>query len=1409
MQNTGAGPKMSVTTRTKLKNVTRTFLSICVGLTFASHAEEVTFIGKVKTELPKVTVTNSNDPVSDVKQFSLSVSPSAGVCNIQANPDDAKKHGSTPLCLITWDDPKGLESYLRGLKGVVKGAGEHTFTYKLSMFDKDKFDLISEHQYSVTFNQPIAPDAPTISSSWVIKPDTTETEHLIFNRNESHKTVSFSLTPRNYDQKIEFGEHSCVIPEGARNCTIVVNSDYAESEQQGSAIAQFRSTDTYGHFDQPKTDFKYVWDFRPPIIHGVHVNSKDDLLPQVITDYGQTLVLMHDQAAIVVKSPHTNIEEDWWLPTDPSLKIVPNKELNITNQLSINNVNVLFNVGSTIQNAYQARPIAKPQRLGEYIAYVYDFSEINDGLYNFQFSTIDKNGNGEEKTIPEIYIDRTPPDLQFVVNNKQHKTRMAAHAYSISDITVAAWGGWEDGSEIISAKLNDEPIDFAGGTNLVKRFKNVEMPLGSLNTLEVLAKDKSGNEVSKKLDFKYGIYSFNTYATDAIAQVQEAKVYLENVKGAPCIAATSPELASIYSQLSTSLKRGCTIEWIEKPNGLNVDNFKNITTKTILVAGGVIPTAGEHPYSFKVLQYDAFGQSKSVYEASGIVNVAPLTAPELIVGMTHIANNFPETYKYKLPAERRLNIPAFVTYAKGADVLVELRDSESNVLETRSLNKVRSSSNVSFTLPNTFPNLSTGHYLVRTYYTANPSIYSEKPYHYFVTPSSMMRLSLKHPQVAVQGATLPIKAQIGESTDKGIVYASSQGEWEIHLEKLDPETNKLIPISEKVLTNAQGEADLSISADELQLSNNRVFAIANLKTPYPEVAMSLRASSLFSVPVLTTGSISVQLSANAIRNPAPANFLVRMSFETKADSESTESISWQESVDGNTWTPVSKSTNVDSLFVTLPTAQERYIRAQIKHKLSTDNKYTNVIKLTAYDEAVLTLSGDQTVIPGAIGRYYFELNDFALNNAQGSVEWSLDNGQTWQPMAPSDEAVIEDVVDIKARLLVKSGEDAPYYITDSLTVSPIDPTPLRPSITVSDRRAEIGDTITMSARFATSQKEFEKYYRYHYVTPTGEIVNELNLSKVLAQNDFANGTAVFLFRSWFEGIQLQTISTKQIPISQIIYQFPETGLTVFNKDRIVNTPINVGYIKPLKTSLPKRVVLSQELSLPPTLELVRSTDSTVTLKANATGLHPISVRFFDNRGNEAEHTAFIEAHDPPPMSLNLTTHLQGEHIRPPIRLVSRMVANPGSPLDKLKTVKWELNDKVVSEEIASTFRTIIEEPGTYKLKLNVETEYGQTAERTFDFVVSPNKKPYCEPFWETRDTSYTFNANCKDDDGKILLVNIAFYITDEEQRDLSRYYSHQVTFMKDAQPTNKPLEVKVLDDSFDEIAFQFPWPNAE
>jgi hypothetical protein len=1389
--------------------------SIVTSLMSASviSADSLTFKGNIETRLPEIQITSSGDPVADVKEFTLSVKPNAGVCAISPDVATAMNHGSTPICMIEWHDPQGLSTFLAGLKGVVSGEGEHTFGYTLKMFDLDSFENIHSSEYKVVFPSHLPPDAVTFNSSWKVKDPSTEISHDVYSRSESHLILEGAVTPRNYNQVIKFGNLECDIPEGSTECTIVVNETFYDKDAEGQKLIPFTVTDPYGFINDETNDFTYNFDFRPPKIIDVHVNANADMLPEVITDYGDAVVLYHNQAAVAVESPHDS-SDPLFLPTDPTLKITKNKALHITNTVNYGGLNIKFNLGDIVgADDVMLEPINDPLIMGKNILYVYDFTEIKDGLYDFTFSTLDGNGNGEEKALTDIYVDRMPPDIQFVVNGRQHTSSSSALLYSISDLTILSWGGWVDGSRIESAKLNDEDISFSSGTDNVKRVEYLELPPNSINALEVTAVDAVGNKISKFLDFKFGSYLFKHKTQPVMAEVEPVNIDLSQSSGLYCVMFSDPDFAKMYSsEHAGQVTRGCTIEWLEIPVGLDVSMPKSLSRITSRIAEGKLQ-AGNHGYAFIVHSHDAFGNVMAVYEGQGEIEVLPLQAPILNVGKPHIYNNYPDDYKYTNAADYNLTFRSYVETAVDANLVVELYDVANQLIHQRNYPTARGKTNTLFTIEDTLPLLAVSQYKVKAYYAARPDIYSEKPYYVYTVPGLSVRLHLEHATTIKEGDTFAITARLGKRTAGEISYLPDMGIWNIGLYRFDQIAQKYLPLKAPVKTDAQGKANLLISADEMLLNENRVMAIATLDIPYPEVDVKRMANSLFSVPVLSASGISAQLISNVYTAPVPARFITRLEYETDIDQNTAGEVLWQKSEDdGATWIDLARKKGLNTFLFTLDEPGEILARAVIQNRLSEEVYYTNTVKYVGFEEALIELVGSQLVATGAIGKYGYVLNDFALGNLQGQVEWSVDNKLTWQAMSENESLDIDTAMDLHVRALIQDDGNPPFYIYDEMTVSIIPPRQLTGLLTATTNRAEIGDVIDVTGRIVSSRLYDEGEYRYEIVLPDGTTVSDLTVNHTFVESDFINEKATFSFRSWINDMKLETIATRSIYITQITYDdLPPTNVEITNPERVNFSYVYVRLKKPLAWKLPKSVEINQDIILPPDgeLELDYVYGLGIRLVAKKEGLHPITVRFYDNRGNEREHTVFVKILAPPPMHLEITTRFYGEYFRPPMRLSNSLRFKFGSPNDRLDYVEWSINDELIETDSRTIKQQLFTEPGEYKISAKMFSKFGQEAETSEIFTLQPNQKPVCEPYWEFRPRVRTLFANCKDYDGKIMRVAFIYVDGDGNERTVYRYFNPSFSFIEGFYDDSVAIKLEAFDDSDAVTVLPVNWATGE
>lgn len=1356
-------------------------------------ADPITFTGVVKTQLPTLTVSPTDDLVSDVKEFSLKPTQDAGICKLVADEALAKNHSSKYSCLIKWTEAPGITQDSIGIKGLMSGAGLKTFQYSVSIFDNGEFKPFYEGSTNATFIAPSQPSVPSVLSNWSIRGDSTETSHTLYNRKEEMVSLTLTAEPRNYDQVAHFNGQTCTILTAKTSCKILVNKTFLTTQlEAGTDKIPYFLTDKYDFFQPHNQDFSFVWDFRSPTIEKYYVNANDNRLPMIINDYGEPFVLYPDQAAVVVTSPHSSLPGDWWYPTDPSLKLKIADGFKMTKTLNYEANPVTFNLNLRDPDvAFNAKPIGKPKQLGEKLIYTYDFKDVEDGLYDFTISTLDVNLNGKEEVYAGVFVDRLPPDLQFVVNKKQNISKNI-NVYSLSDLTAMTWGGWQDGSEIYEATINGEPAEFVGGLPHIRRLAAQNLGVNSTNILQVKARDSVGNEISKSVKFNFANFDFSHKAIDTSIVIEPARIELTQTEGLPCIYASSPELASIYS--ISSKYRGCTINWSELPQGMEpvLPIGKGFTSFDI--AQGVMASEGSYPYKFDVNTHDYFGDSLKVFEGTGNVNILPIQKPELIVGTAHIAENYGENYVYSKNFGRQYIIPYQIKKSAKASVTAQLIDPDGNVVMTKehNTNIPDFASRFSYLSPNETP-LSLSKYTVRTFYTSKPDLYAENSMNLYSVPPPGIRLYANHERTILENSTFQIFANIAQPVKGQLVYTPDMGEWDVYLAKY--ENRNYVPVTEKKRTDANGQVEFTFDANEIS-KDEKLQIVADFVSPYPEVTSRRTSNSLVSVNVLRLSGISAELTTPEVTLPLPAHFVVKTEFLQKIDKESSRSITWQLSDDGSTWNDLGSKTGLIYTH-TMTEAKSQFVRAVLVHAITNDVSYTNVIKLTAYNKPELNLTGNTTVVAGALVDFYHSLTDYTVQQAKGEVEWSLDDEISWQPMDEHERITVDKDKLITARILVQSedGTEPDYYVFDSINVKAIEPVLLKPIVTRSAYRLENGEKVDFTAKLKDQPYYPADSIRFEFVLPSGQTVADTKYSHVMAESDFVNKTANFEFKAWVDGLKEQTITTIKLPIKQIIYEFPESRVELSSPTKVVNSTFTAS-VESQTSGLPANVDFDVEWFLPEGVQVVKTfpDNRRISLSMTIPGVHNIKATFSDNRGNSIEHAKLIEAINPPPMQVQLSGVASNEYMRPPLNYYVRSKVALGHTQDSISKYQWSLNGEEVTG--AKNFINNFEftKPGTYTMSVLIESEMGQTHTETMEITVQKNKLPKCQPFTEVRNKTLVLNANCVDEDGRIARIQYEF--DDGGTPRVFNTSSQTILFNTNLYPAID-VKIKAFDDSDD------------
>ena len=182
------------------------------------------------------------------------------------------------------------------------------------------------------------------------------------------------------------------------------------------------------------------------------------------------------------------------------------------------------------------------------------------------------------------------------------------------------------------------------------------------------------------------------------------------------------------------------------------------------------------------------------------------------------------------------------------------------------------------------------------------------------------------------------------------------------------------------------------------------------------------------------------------------------------------------------------------------------------------------------------------------------------------------------------------------------------------------------------------------------------------------------------------------------------------------------------------------------------VELSYEWVLPEGVEVTRTSASLTYLTVHQPGVQQIGLRVLDNRGNVREVYEFIDVVEADPMVVGMELRPSNAFMRVPVSIGFKTNGRPGHPNDRMESYRWLLNGVEQVGESRSSATLQFTEPGDYEVSVEFTSRFGQSETLVEQVSVVPNQPPVCEPFITETSSSVTVNANCKDEDGRIVSI---------------------------------------------------------
>jgi hypothetical protein len=1376
-------------------------LAALSGVTAFAHGG-VTYTGEVETAYPVVKVESTEQPVAHVKDFRLQIEEKGGICDFTTDPIAAETsfYGGSPLCLFEWTgDTHGLKMSWLKAEGVLESDGQIGFDYQISIINQGEKTILLKDTYIADAEMPVIPAITEVKAKWQ-RELRDGAEQITYKKSDKLFGWEVEVEERPYPQLLTLNEFDCKVKTGETTCLIAIDafSPGADSDEaQGVIASGLLATDQKSYFtDAHSTDLTINWDYRGPTAVGFAYNADNKSITKTVNVGGVDITLEPEEAVMVVSSPHTDKDGDWWKPQQSRIKLETELGSEHSDIIDIDGTRIRFDVPNFMyRTEFYLESLGDPEISGENMIYRYSTAKIPDGKYNVETIVEDDNENGGGEIYSDNVVDRYAPDIKALIGDIQLREESGTDLYFLNDLTFVANGGWPDGTKITSVKVNEIEAERENREPYISQLNNTDdMIPGTPVEVIVTAVDGAGNEAVKTFELGYMPVEFEMYnkPESLYSRVQETSMYLTQTGGMKCFMSGTKELAVM---ISGSVKKGCTVKFTELPDGLS-PTF----TGSFYKLEGAVKDVGQVPISYQVIYHNHNGSEAVAYENSFTIDVTAPTPLKLDVtdynqisdGVYSIAHNGRLITRYEMDTvPARVNIDIENPFYTEQEEVSQRRMSASYTVRNTLNKKTELKPQVWDVVP----------FKINAYHVMDEYSQDSAEFDLVVTPSTRTRVYAE-PMVDETNTldTVTINARVGVYDRREGEYEfdhESMGDWKMHLAY--KEGRDYIMITEEKDIDGNGLTSFDVPAQELFDLNKAYYAVANAKSHVDGFEMQIVSTPKYT-RVLKGTAVEGSVSARTVEGPIPLSLMARYEFDSVDDMRVAGTVKWEKSNDGITWTEDPTFEDERMYREKLVQPQEKFLRVRTNNKITGIESVSEALKIVAYDVATINIEGPTSVYPDQDSVFTAKISDMLSAESDGVFEWSTDSGQTW--IEGGETFIHSDInsyeIKVRHRLTNTSddvGEEG--YADDSHRVTLSTPSPLMVSMSV-PRHGEVDKVIEIAGKATNRNSRIIANIISEIVTPSGDVIDGKTTEYLLTEADVSEeGTSTFIYRAWVEGYKESTYSERTEKVAIWSYEMPTPVMAINVTEAIAPAPVtatvSMASIYAPGVEFNFDWVVDEDA-----IEISSIRGKTATFIVNKPGMHLITVTVSDNRGNSVELTEFIDVVEADPMLVEVTKYSSNDYLRAPLVMTYRVSVDPGHPRDYSGSYEWFVDGVRVPDAESSFNKVEFETAGEYEVKVIATSRMGQVEEYIDTVEVMPNQPPVCEPALTETSSSITVSTNCSDSDGKIIKT---LYQWGENEETSG---SSTLRFSKVLHPTQQ-VNIRAVDDSGEEVTATIGW----
>lgn len=1368
------------------------------------RAKSLAITGEVETRAPTVNINlPAGDIVSRVKTFNSDATFLHSGCVVTAQQSDAliATQIGSQTCYFKYDYiDDGLVIDGANLNGYLQNNGSQDINHSIYFYSGSAKEEILIATGSKGFNvlEPVAPVFISYRTKWgpLWEDGLTPVNH---NRLHYWEQLQVFVEPRNYDQKIFIPslDQSCTVAEGLTQCSIgliegipLAEDTTIETGSENEIFALNSKNEIFINGVDGTLEKTLIknWDYRTPNVANTEykvVNKPDDVIKQMNAD-GSTITLFNNQMVVEVRTPHINKPGTWWKPAEARLVLTSDEDNAQTKGVTVDG-NVLFTKPAPIINGVFEIVESAPIQYGDAFVYTFDLTTVPDGIYLPSIEVKDSYNNLKIESKPDVNFARALPVIKLFHDYKP--VIEGEKTYFVEQLIAAVHNGYDDQVSIRNVTINGETMALEGSYDDYKWLNpnGIEYAPQSELFVSIEAEDTAGNIITKdyKLDYMPVEFAMPRLGEQAYEDIQMLDFTLTQLEGRNCEVYPTHEEA--MSRAITGYM-ACAFEWVNLPEGIEPD-FESSVPKAI----GVLANVGFHDVQYRVYAYNSKGVMNIAADNSKQIEALEVPVPE--VNVTNAVVTSDNVYPIGIKGGR------FAT-AKFSSVTGEVdayyKDEDGAEFEEKHVKQSNSSDRLTYILKmNSLPgNLwESRQYEIGASFVRSPLVKTTKYIDTVFVPSKSIKAYMSvEGKYGVSTEKMPAKVSVGiynRSTRSVLHDKSTMGEWNVVIVTEDAD-GEIIPLTETVVVDEFGNADLHIDMSIVNKRGANVYAIASLVSQLANYEHSVESQGRY-YRIMKGEEVVGGLKYRTITAIPPFTASFRYTPEGKQDNESLGSVLWEVSDDGgSSWYPQGVASRNKGFTYRAEEVGEWLVRAKATNAFTSAESYTETVKITAYNRPKIKIAGPTMLLTGQNAVYTIN-DEYTEASENDFYEWSFDEGETWDAGLRSYEltdAKVSTVLQARMKYL-QTGDDAGAkgWGSTKYRISVKEPKSPRISATI-PRLVEAGFEYELKANSRSPYSGLVQEVMYEWVLPNGDVSNEKIVKYTPSDDDINDKEVKMTLTAWLDGYKEATSVTKAITTKAWKYSFPDYTLAI--REGVKYAPASVtAYIQSPRVYAPGVQFNYNWIFDENVVELVYAKGDKAKFAIIEPGVHQIEVEITDNRNNSVILNSFVEALPLEPIEMNPKVVLSNEYQRFPVDVSIRLSTRLTHPDDRVVKYDWYLDDVLQHDIDAGKYKHLYDEipEGMHQFKIVVTTLFGQVGEEIYDFEVVPNQPPTCTASLNRLSTYSRVTTSCNDADGSMAAYQ---WFVDGEPRNI---WSRSMSISNS--PDDVEIYVKGFDDSGD------------